>query len=194
VKTALLALAAFLLGSVPTGLIVAQGRGIDPRKTGSGNIGATNVLRAAGKGPAILTLAGDILKGLAAVLLAAVCGEGVLATGFIGLAAVLGHDFSLFLKFKGGKGVATSLGVLALYAPQTGLFTGIIWLMTARLTRYSSLGALVSFGLMPLGIVLFDSREKLPAALGMTALLFLRHRDNISRLVRRAEPKIGGRQ
>jgi glycerol-3-phosphate acyltransferase PlsY len=103
---------------------------------------------------------------------------------------VLGHDFSVFLKFRGGKGVATSLGVLSIYAPQEGLFTTIIWIMTVLLTRYSSLGALVAFGLLPL-VMLFFAREKLPVALLITALLFLRHRDNILRLIRGTEPKVG---
>jgi glycerol-3-phosphate acyltransferase PlsY len=182
---------AFLLGSVPTGLIIARARGIDLKKSGSGNIGATNVLRTTGKGAALLTLAGDILKGVVAAAAAAhfLSGQPVYE-GLVGLCSVLGHDFSLFLKFRGGKGVATSLGVLSIYAPQAGLFTTIIWIMTVLLTRYSSLGALVSFGLLPL-VMLFVAKEKLPVALLITALLFLRHRENISRLIRGTEPKVG---
>jgi glycerol-3-phosphate acyltransferase PlsY len=182
---------AFLLGSVPTGLIIARARGIDLKKSGSGNIGATNVLRTTGKGAALLTLAGDILKGVVAAAAAAhfLSGRPV-HEGLVGLCSVLGHDFSVFLRFRGGKGVATSLGVLSIYAPQAGLFTAIIWIMTVLFTRYSSLGALVSFGLMPL-VMLFVAKEKLPVALLISSLLFLQHRGNISRLIRGTEPKVG---
>lgn len=185
---------AFVLGSIPTGLIIAKVKGIDLRQTGSGNIGATNVLRSAGKGAAFLTLSGDMLKGAAAVLLAGhfLPGQPVYQ-GIIGLCSILGHNFSVFLKFRGGKGVATSLGVLSIYSPQTGLFTIIIWLMTVWITKYSSLGALVSFGILPLSIVLLDTREKLPVAVFMSLILFLRHRDNISRLMKGTESKVGRR-
>ena len=185
---------AFVLGSIPTGLSIAKVKGIDLRQTGSGNIGATNVLRSAGKGAAFLTLSGDMLKGAAAVLLAGhfLPGQPVYQ-GIIGLCSILGHNFSVFLKFRGGKGVATSLGVLSIYSPQTGLFTIIIWLMTVWITKYSSLGALVSFGILPLSIVLLDTREKLPVAVFMSLILFLRHRDNISRLMKGTESKVGRR-
>jgi glycerol-3-phosphate acyltransferase PlsY len=185
------AVIAFLLGSIPTGLLIARARGIDLKKSGSGNIGATNVLRTTGKGAALLTLAGDILKGAAAAAAAGHFLAGLpLYEGLVGLCSVLGHDFSVFLRFRGGKGVATSLGVLSVYAPQAGLFTTIIWIMTVLLTRYSSLGALVSFGMLPV-IMFLVAKEKLPVALLITALLFLRHRENISRLVRGTEPKVG---
>ncbi len=189
----ILGAAAFLIGSVPTGQIIAGSRGIDLRKKGSGNIGATNVLRTAGKWPALFTLAGDMAKGAAAVLIGRQFGAGPAMAGIIGLCAIFGHNFSVFLKFRGGKGVATSLGVLGVYSPQTCLFTIIIWLMTALITKYSSLAALVAFGLLPLSITVLDSMEKLPVAFVMTALLFIRHRDNISRLVRGLEPKVGGK-
>ncbi len=193
-KLALLSIAAFLLGSVPTGLIVARARGVDLQRSGSGNIGATNVLRTTGKWPALFTLAGDILKGV----IAAAAGRYFFAgqpgfEGIVGLSAVLGHDFSIFLKFRGGKGVATSLGVLCVYAPQTCIFTTIIWIMTLLVTRYSSLGALVSFGLMPFSMALSGSKEQLPAALLMSILLFIKHRDNIVRLVKGTEPRVGGK-
>ncbi len=190
-KIVLLSALAFLLGSLPTGLIVARIKGVDLKNAGSGNIGATNVLRTTGKGAALLTLAGDSLKGVCAVLIARYFGSGVLFEGLVGLCAVLGHNFSLFLKFKGGKGVATSLGVLTIYSPQTGLFTIIIWLMTVLITRYSSLGALVSFGLLPLSALVLDSREKMPVLLALTVLIFIRHRDNISRIMKGTEPRVG---
>jgi glycerol-3-phosphate acyltransferase PlsY len=191
-KIIILAAFAFVLGSVPTGPIIAKLRGLDLRKTGSGNIGATNVLRSAGKWPALFTLIGDILKGV----IAAAVGRHFLPghffyEGVVGLCAILGHDFSVFLGFRGGKGVATGIGVLSIYSPQTALLTIIIWLMTAVITRYSSLGALVSFGLLPVGMIFFDISEKLPVAFMMTALVFIRHKDNISRLLKGQEPKMG---
>ena len=192
-KVLLLASLAFLLGSLPTGLLIAKVRGVDLKETGSGNIGATNVLRTTGKGPALLTLIGDSAKGAVAVLIARYFGAGVFFEGVVGLCAVLGHTFSLFLKFRGGKGVATSLGVLTIYSPQTGLLTIIIWLMTVLITRYSSLGALVSFGLLPLGALVLDSREKVPVLFLMTLLIFVRHKDNIRRIIKGTEPRIGAR-
>jgi glycerol-3-phosphate acyltransferase PlsY len=192
VKVALLSAAAFLLGSIPTGMWVAKSRGVNLRGAGSGNIGATNVLRTTGKGAAVLTLFGDIAKGSLAVLMAKYFHTGVFYEGIIGIFAVLGHNFSLFLKFRGGKGVATSIGVLSIYSPQTGLITIIIWLMTVLITRYSSLGALMSFGILPLSAFFLDSREKFPVFFLLAVMIFFRHKDNIARLMKGAEPKIGG--
>ncbi len=189
----LLSLFAFVIGSVPTGLIIAKTRGIDIRGIGSGNIGATNVLRTTGKWPALLTLVGDMLKGIIPVLAARYIHPGLLFEGLIGIIAVLGHNFSVFLKFRGGKGVATSLGVLFIYSPQTALITIIIWLMTVLISRYSSMGALVSFGILPLNIFLFDAPGKLPVALVLTGLMFIRHRENISNLLKGTERKVGKR-
>jgi len=190
-KIIFLAIAAFIIGSVPTGILIARSRGIDLKQKGSGNIGATNVLRTAGKWPAVITLLGDTLKGAAAVLLARHFGAGIMFEGVMGLFSVLGHNFSIFMKFKGGKGVATSLGVLSIYSPQTAFFTVILWLLTVLITRYSSLGALVSFGFLPINMILFDTEEKFPIALTMTLMMFIRHRENISRLAKGTEPKIG---
>jgi len=190
-KIILLSIAAFIIGSVPTGLLIAGSRGIDLKQKGSGNIGATNVLRTTGKWPAVFTLCGDILKGAAAVLLARCMDTGVLYEGVIGIFSILGHNFSLFLKLKGGKGVATSLGVLSIYSPVTALFSVILWLLTVSTTKYSSLGALVSFGFLPVSMILFDTREKLPIALLMTLMMFIMHRENISRLARGTELKVG---
>lgn len=184
---------AFVLGSLPTGLLVAKARGIDPRQAGSGNIGATNILRTAGRGPALLTLTGDVLKGAMAVVLARYFDVGIFYEGIIGFFAVLGHNFSVFLKFKGGKGVATSIGMLSIYSPQTGLFAIIIWLMTALITRYSSLAALVSFGILPIGVLFLDTREKLPVICLMSLMIFIRHKENIIRIIRGTEPKVGAR-
>ena len=190
-KIIFLAIAAFLIGSVPTGILIAKTRGIDLKQKGSGNIGATNVLRTTGKWPAVITLLGDVLKGAATVLLARHFGAGILFEGVIGIFSIIGHNFSIFMKFKGGKGVATSLGVLGIYSPQTALFTVILWLLTVLISKYSSLGALVSFGFLPVIMILFDTGEKFPIALAITLMMFLRHRENISRLIKGIEPKVG---
>ncbi len=182
----------FLMGSVPFGLLFSGAWGVDPRKTGSGNIGATNVLRAAGKAPAILTLLCDLLKGTAAVALGRAFGLGALEEGLLGLSAVVGHDFSIFLGLKGGKGVATSLGVLLIYAPLEGVAALLIWLVTVLLTRYSSLGAIVSFSLLPFVFLLLGHTGAMFAvALMLSALLILKHAGNIKRLLTGTERRIG---
>jgi len=192
-KIILLILFAFILGSIPVGVIIAKAKGIDLKKVGSGNIGATNVLRSLGRWPAALTLLGDIFKGTAAIAVGKYFGVGTFYNGLIGLSTIFGHNFSVFLGFKGGKGVATSLGVLILYSPQSALVTFIIWLMVVLTTKYSSLGALISFGFLPLSIVLLDSQAKLPVASIMTIFIILRHKDNIQRLIKGTERRIGER-
>ncbi len=193
-KNVLLLIIAFILGSIPFGIIIAKAKGVDLKKVGSGNIGATNVLRSLGKGPAALTLLGDILKGTVVVALGKYIGVGLIYEGLIGVFAILGHNFSLFLGFKGGKGVATSLGVLVIYTPQAAFITLIIWLMVVILTKYSSLGALVSFGLLPLNIFLFDDKQKVFISMIITAIIFIRHSDNIKRLINGTERRIGQRE
>lgn len=206
----LLALA-FLTGSIPTGLLIARAHGIDLRSIGSGNIGATNVLRALGKNAALLTLLGDMAKGALPLLIYktayslgyhagdeirgwAVNDRFAAMQGMLGLASIAGHDFSFFLKGKGGKGVATSLGVLIIISPYVALFSALIWIITAKLTRYSSLSALLAFGLLPLSFYLIDySREKVFTACAITLLIFIKHRDNIMRLLNGTESKIGQR-
>ena len=198
----------FIIGSIPTGLLVSRTRGIDLRKVGSGNIGATNVLRAMGKGAALLTLIGDMLKGALPLL---IYRWGILGTpyliqgqlsmvspelfvGMTGLFAILGHNFSLFLKFRGGKGVATSFGVLFAYSPYVGLLTAIFWLLAAKRTKYSSLSALIAFGLLPFSIYMLDfSKEKLMIGIAIAFLIFIRHAGNIKRLVQGTESRIGQR-
>jgi len=190
-KILLLSIAAFIIGSIPTGLLIAKSRGIDLKQKGSGNIGATNVLRTTGKWPAVFTLCGDILKGAATVLLARHFGASIFYEGVIGVCSIFGHNFSLFLKFKGGKGVATSIGVLSIYSPVVALFTVLLWLLTFIIKKYSSLGALVSFGFLPISMILFDSWKKFPVALMITLVIFIRHRENISRLLDGTELKVG---
>jgi glycerol-3-phosphate acyltransferase PlsY len=192
-KIALLIICAFIMGSIPVGMLVAKAKGVDLKRVGSGNIGATNVLRSLGKGPAALTLLGDMLKGTLAVALGRYFGLGTFYEGIIGLSAILGHNFSVFLGFRGGKGVATSLGVFILYSPRTALITFVIWMAVVITTKYSSLGALISFGLLPLNIILFDSKDKLPVALLVTLFILIRHTDNIQRLMKGTERRIGER-
>lgn len=190
----LLCLISFLMGSIPVGLIVARVKGIDLRKVGSGNIGATNVLRTMGKGPALITLAGDMLKGFLPVILSSSLLNDTLSIGIIGLVAILGHDFSLFLRFRGGKGVATSIGVMLAYSPVVALLTVLLWIIIVFMSRYSSMGAIVSFILLPLNIYVFDySYEKFVISIFITILLLFKHRENIGRLLRGQEPKIGER-
>lgn len=185
-------LLAFLIGSIPTGLLIAKTKGIDLRRVGSGNIGATNVLRAVGKEAALVTLLGDIAKGVVPVAIGKFLGFGVFDAGILGISAILGHNFSLFLKFKGGKGVATSIGVLLAFSPYVALLTITFWLLTARWTRYSSLSALVAFGLLPLSIYMLDySKGKMIIAVAIAGLIFIRHTTNIKRLIQGTESKIG---
>ncbi|HUO76890.1 MAG TPA: glycerol-3-phosphate 1-O-acyltransferase PlsY [Thermodesulfovibrionales bacterium] len=189
-----LILFAFLLGSIPFGVVVARVYGVNLKKVGSGNIGATNVLRAMGKGPALLTLVGDVLKGSLAVVVGKYFFQSPSLEGIMGLSAIVGHNFSLFLRFRGGKGVATSIGVLLIYSPKVGVLTVILWLIVILVTRYSSLGALVSFGVLPLGVYVLDyTQEKLIVSILIASLLVLRHTDNIKRLLQGTEPKIGKR-
>lgn len=183
---------AFAVGSVPFGLVFTMGIGVDIRKVGSGNTGATNVLRAAGKKAALMTLLGDILKGVAAVALARALGLGTMVEGAAGLSAVLGHDFSMFQKFRGGKGVATSLGVVLIYIPMAGILTCIIWLATVFTTRFSSLGAIVSFTALPVVVWSFGGlNEKLVFSAIITLLLLYKHRSNMANLIHGTESKVG---
>ncbi|RJQ22233.1 MAG: glycerol-3-phosphate 1-O-acyltransferase [Nitrospiraceae bacterium] len=203
----LLVPAAFIIGSVPFGLIFTKTMGVDPRTAGSKNIGATNVLRTAGKMPALLTLLGDTLKGAVPVLICnyiisgRLSGDAALLQtakdfwgGAVGITAVAGHVFSVFLSFKGGKGVATGLGVLVAYSPSTALLTLLIWIAVAVLTRYSSLAAVVAVSALPLTFALTDfSVSKVVFGVLLAALIVFRHTENIKRLIERKESKIGGK-
>lgn len=182
------------MGSMPVGLVVAKVKGVDLRKVGSGNIGATNVLRALGKVPALITLSGDMFKGFIPVLLSTYILDDPLTHGIVGLFAILGHDFSLFLRFRGGKGVATSIGVILAYAPIVSIITILLWITVVFMTRYSSMGAIVSFILFPINIYIFDyTHEKFLISILITLLLLFKHRENIGRLLSGKEPKIGER-
>ncbi len=182
----------YLLGSIPFGLLLTRAAGLgDVRKIGSGNIGATNVLRTGNKGLAAATLLLDALKGTAAVLLAQWVSPdyGVVA----GFGAFLGHVAPVWLGFRGGKGVATWLGVLAALSWQAGLVFAVVWLAVAFASRYSSLSALVA-SLAATAFVWWQGAGGHALALAaMTALIFVKHRDNIARLLAGTESRIGAK-
>lgn len=186
---------AYLLGAIPFGLLVARGRaGVDIRRVGSGNIGATNVLRAAGKGAAAAVLVLDLSKGWAAVAAARAAGLSDAAVAAAGGAAVLGHVFPVFLGFRGGKGVATSLGVLAGMAWAVAAASGAVWLAVALGFRYASLASLTALGLSPaLGWWLDGRAAVVGLAAGLAVLVTAKHQANIQRLWAGREPRLGER-
>ena len=183
----------YLLGAIPFGLLLTRAAGLgDIRAIGSGNIGATNVLRTGRKGLAAATLLLDGLKGAAAVLIALRL-AGHDAALWAGLGAILGHLFPVWLRFHGGKGGATGYGVLIAVAWPVGLAAGAIWLILARLTRISSLAALASFAAAPLLAALLADSGVVKLALAIAVLVFIRHHANIRRLLAGTEPRIGGK-
>jgi glycerol-3-phosphate acyltransferase PlsY len=183
----------YLLGSIPFGLVITRVAGMgDIRAIGSGNIGATNVLRTGNKMLAALTLLGDAGKGAAAVLIARALGPE--AAGIAGLGAFLGHLFPVWLGFKGGKGVATYLGVLAGYAWPVALVFAVIWLAIAFLTRYSSLAALIASAATPIALGAMSDWLGVGLFTVLTVLVFIRHHANLSRLMRGEESRIGQRK
>ena len=189
----MIVLMGYLVGSIPFGVVFSRWvAGTDPRDGGSRNIGFTNVLRTAGRGPAVLTLLGDLGKGYLAVWFARHLSMEESWVWLTGLSAVLGHNYPVFLGFKGGKGVATGLGVLYGIQPLLGWITVAIWGATVWLWRYSSLGAIVAFGLLPLLILwLRPAPSAIVLSMILTALILIKHRSNIQRLRSGAEPKIG---
>lgn len=188
---ALTALIAYLAGSIPFGIVFARLFGLgDLRQIGSGNIGATNVLRTGNKLAAFLTLIMDAGKGGFAVLIArALVGDD--AGQIAGLAAFLGHCFPIYLKLKGGKGVATWLGTLFALAWPVGLAAGVTWLATAAIFRISSLAALVAALLTPLWAWLLGFPSMIVLLVALTVLIYIRHKANISRILAGTESKIG---
>lgn len=182
--------AAYFLGSIPFGVVVSRLYGLDITKVGSGNIGATNVARTLGKGPGFLVLFLDAAKGCAAVLIAKGLQVGpAWVVGAAG-ACLLGNLFSIFLRFRGGKGVATGIGILVGLDPRVFLLTGLAWLAVGVATGYVSLASLLSFALLPL-FMFFVAREATYAAFGLflALLVTIRHRENIGRLLAGKEPK-----
>ena len=188
----LLVLTAYLLGSVPTGYIVGALAGVDVRKVGSGNVGATNVVRVVGKRQGIFTLVADAAKGFVPVIFALNLGLTPVATAFVGIAAFLGHLYPVFLRFRGGKGVATALGVFLGLAPWATV--GLIMVFAAVLltTRFVSLSSMVAAVLAPVALWLLSYP---PVSIGVSffiaVMIVLRHRENIQRLLSGAEPRCG---
>lgn len=191
---------AYIIGSIPFGLVFTRGSGVDLRSTGSRNIGATNVLRSVGKMPAILTLLFDGLKGAFPVIVCkyilSISGPemttGELWLSATGLAAVLGHMFSIFLGFKGGKGVATGIGVIAAYSPSVSLILIGIWITVAIVSKYSSLAAITAVASLPLiYIVQGSSLIKISFGSILAALIIIKHKENIKNLLAGKESKVG---
>ncbi len=192
----------YFLGSIPFGVIATRlGGAGDVRSTGSGNIGATNVLRTGRKDLALLTLLGDGGKGAIAVFIAWGLTRGApqevqaILTSLAGGAAFFGHIFPVWLGFKGGKGVATFFGALLAAAWPVGLLAGATWILMALIFRMSSLAALTAAVLAPIYVFVTDRPYPVAVlAVVMAVLIFIRHKDNISRLLKGEEPKIGGRK
>jgi glycerol-3-phosphate acyltransferase PlsY len=181
----------YLLGSIPFGLLLTKAAGLgDIRGIGSGNIGATNVLRTGRKTLAAATLVLDGLKGAAAVLLARALVEQDIAL-FAGLAAVLGHLFPVWLKFHGGKGVATGLGVLIAASWSVGAVACLVWLVVAGTARRSSLASLAAFASAPVFALILEQFDVVKLAFTIAVLVFIRHQANIRRLLAGTEPRIG---
>jgi acyl phosphate:glycerol-3-phosphate acyltransferase len=196
----IVAVLAYLIGSVSFAVIVSAGMGLaDPRSYGSGNPGATNVLRSGNKKAAILTLIGDAFKGWLAVWLVAHFGArfglGDDAVALAAIAVFLGHLYPVFFRFQGGKGVATAAGVLLAIHPVLGLATLLTWLIIAFFFRYSSLAALAAAVFAPIfDVFLFGPHVIALAILAMSVLLFWRHRSNISKLIAGKESRIGDKK
>lgn len=185
----------YLLGAIPFGLLIAKWRsGVDIRETGSGNIGATNVLRTTGKKEALLTLTADILKGLIPVLLVQTFTGNHILTVFAGTSTVAGHIFPVFLKFKGGKGVATALGVLIYLMPEAALTAILIFALVTYLSKYVSLGSMIAAATIPfLGIFYHSDNDTIYAATLIALLVIARHHKNIRNLLAGCENKLGSK-
>jgi glycerol-3-phosphate acyltransferase PlsY len=181
---------AYLLGSIPTGLLLGKAFGVDVRTTGSGNIGATNVYRTAGRSLGILTLVGDCLKGLLPVLIARYLELPVMWLAAVGLAAFLGHVYTVFLGFKGGKGVATALGVFLGLSPIAVLLAIAVFAAVVWQWRYVSLGSIVAAAAMPLLVAMIDQRVLIIAVTAIiSSIIIQKHRENIRRLQDGTESK-----
>ncbi|MBB5172906.1 glycerol-3-phosphate acyltransferase PlsY [Texcoconibacillus texcoconensis] len=193
----ILVLIGYLLGSVSFSYLIAKKlKQVDIRQHGSGNAGATNTLRVLGVGPAITVLALDCAKGIVAILIAQWATQDPLIVSLSGLAAIVGHNWPVFYKFKGGKGVATTIGVLATLVFLPALFAGSIAILSIIFTRYVSLGSLLFILITPLLVWTFSTTFDYPSAyryilLAIAALSIWRHRENIQRLLKGTESKIG---
>jgi len=182
-KEIILVVAAYLLGSIPTGLLLARAFGVDIRSTGSGNIGATNVYRTLGRKVGVMTLVGDCLKGLVPVMAARCLGVSGGWIALVGLAAFLGHVYTIFLGFKGGKGVATALGVFLGISPVAVLAALAIFSLVLWKWRYVSLASITAAAAMPVLVTLIGQKSSVPLmSLAIAAVVIHKHRENIERL------------
>jgi glycerol-3-phosphate acyltransferase PlsY len=186
----------YLIGSLPFAVIVSKLFGLaDPRSFGSGNPGATNVLRTGNKAAAALTLLGDASKGWVAMFIVSKLGAGETATALTGLAAFLGHLYPVFLRFKGGKGVATAIGVLIGLDGWLALGAAAVWLVTAIISRYSSLAAITAAAVAPTLALAWHGPDAIALVVGLMCLLLIwRHRGNIGRLIAGTENAIGSKK
>jgi glycerol-3-phosphate acyltransferase PlsY len=191
----LAAVLAYLVGSIPFAVVVSRAMGLpDPRSFGSGNPGATNVLRSGSKVAALITLAGDALKGWVAVWAALRLGLAAEVVAVVAVAAFLGHVFSVWLRFQGGKGVATAAGVMIALDWRVGLAALLAWLTVAVVSRYSSLASITAALFAPVAVyVLLGAGPSLAAVGAMSAVLVWRHQANIGKLLRGEESRIGGK-
>lgn len=190
IQIAIWIVAAYLLGSIPTGLLLGKAYGIDVRKEGSGNIGATNLYRTVGRKVGVITLIGDCLKGLIPVLVARACGLDAEQVAWVALAAFCGHVFSVFLRFKGGKGVATALGVfLALSPLAVAIAVGVFAVLVLK-WRYVSLGSISAAAVMPLAVSLLGGNRAMLLVTALIAItVIIKHYENIKRLVAGTESR-----
>lgn len=183
----------YFLGSIPFGLVLTKLAGTkDIRTVGSGNIGATNVLRTGNKTLAFLTLICDGGKGALAIFLIATMITPFAAFG-AAIGSVVGHIYPIWLKFQGGKGVATTLGVFLIFTPSVGALMCLTWILTALITRISSLSAIVTMGLAPIYALILCSPTHAVVGLTVSMLVIAKHKDNINRILNRTEPKIGAK-
>lgn len=190
-------LTAYLVGAVPVGFLIARAWGVgDIRAHGSGNIGATNVLRTAGRGPAVLTLLGDVAKGyLAVTAAAAIAGGDAWPVAAATVAAIVGNCWSIFLRFRGGKGVATGLGAFLYLVPWAVLPAAVVWFVITLSFRYVSLGSILAALCVPLGVLMlgYPGSRAVACAVG-AAVVILRHHENIERLFAGSERRLGARR
>ena len=199
IQVTVLTIIAYLIGSIPTGIVVAKILGApDPRAVGSGNIGATNVGRAAGKAAGIITLIGDVLKGFLITLLALYIlgssseANSPLAISIVAFSVFLGHLFPVFLKFKGGKGVATTLGVFLAIGPFQAILALILFIIIVAIFKYVSVASMIAPVSIPLLLNLSPATSPyIPLAVIISVLIILKHSDNIKRLIQGTENKIG---
>jgi glycerol-3-phosphate acyltransferase PlsY len=185
--------AGYLIGSIPVGVMVGRSFGFDPRAVGSGNVGMTNVARAGGGSAAAITFVGDLLKGLLPVVIARAAGLAAGGVAMVAFAAFLGSIASIFLKFTGGRGVATSFGIWLVLAPIPVTVAAVVFLVVLAASRIASLASIsAAIVIVPAIAVAGRPRPYILLAIGISALVLLRHRENINRLIAGEEPRIGG--